>query len=197
MKDRYHWRRFFWLSLVTGLILISGSGQEVSMTPSLGDNSILDSGLLVPSASALPGEAGANTVAPALGPGVDYTSIQEAIDNSDPGNVIYVQSGTYDEVVTVNKSGLSLKGVDSGESDLVGRARASSYLDHVHRPLPDPDSHLEEAPGLAAEDGPIDRATPARRGKIGKIERPQTAGSWQLGPPWWLQLANRNLGLLI
>ncbi|HII07111.1 MAG TPA: DUF11 domain-containing protein, partial [Methanotrichaceae archaeon] len=87
---------------------------DVTTSP-MDDKLSLASGYVVPSASALPGEAVANTVAPALGPGVDYTSIQEAIDNSDPGGIIYVQSGTYDEVVTVNKPGLSLKGIDSGD----------------------------------------------------------------------------------
>lgn len=126
MRGHDLWRLVFWLGLSISLILLSGSGQDISRSTSPefgdlspGDNFSLDSSLLVPSASALPGEAEVNTVGPALGPGVEYTSIQEAIDDSGPGDVIYVQSGTYDEVVTVNKPGLSLKGVDSGDGNPV------------------------------------------------------------------------------
>jgi uncharacterized repeat protein (TIGR01451 family) len=109
------WIRSFGFSLA--LLLLLGSAQDAGdiKTISPDENLSLDSSLRVPSASALPGEAIVNTVAPELGPGVNYTSIQEAIDNSDPGDVIRVQSGTYDEVVTVNKPGLSLEGVDSGD----------------------------------------------------------------------------------
>ena len=115
MTVRYQLERFLWLCLLISQIALSGSGQDVGGATSPGDNLSLDSSLLVPSASALPGEAGVNIVAPELGPGVNYTSIQEAIDNSDPGDIIRVESGTYDEVVTVNKPGLSLEGVDSGD----------------------------------------------------------------------------------
>ena len=34
----------------------------------------------------------------------DYNKIQEAIDNSKDGNIIYVQNGTYNEIITINKS---------------------------------------------------------------------------------------------
>ncbi|GEM_PF-493301 len=122
MRGNGHWTRFFWLGLSASLILLSGSGQDVGSTTSLYPNDILadenlslETGPLVPGASALPGEAKVNTVAPIIGPGVDYTSIQDAIDNVDPGDVIYVQSGTYDEVVTVNKPDLYLKGIDTGD----------------------------------------------------------------------------------
>jgi parallel beta-helix repeat protein len=112
----------FMLVLSVSMILLCGSGQDGGnlTSPSLGvpsmrENTSLDSVYLVPSASALPGEAGENTVGPVPGPGVDYTSIQEAIDNSAPGDVIYVKSGTYDETVTVNKPGIALHGVDTGD----------------------------------------------------------------------------------
>ncbi len=81
------------------------------------ENSGLDSDYVIPGASALPGEAGENTVGPVPGAGVDYTSIQEAIDNSASGDVIYVRSGTYEEIVTVNKPGISLHGVDTGDGN--------------------------------------------------------------------------------
>lgn len=110
------------LVLSVSMILLCGSGQDGGglTSPSLGapsmrENASLDSVYLVPSASALPGEARVNTVGPVPGAGVDYTSIQEAIDNSAPGDIIYVKSGTYDETVIVNKPGIALHGVDSGD----------------------------------------------------------------------------------
>ena len=125
MRSRGSWIRFLWLGLSLFLFFLSGSGQDGTGTP--GPNPItlpdeksdLDAAFLVPGASALPDEANVNTVAPEAGPGVDYTSIQEAIDNSDSGDVILVQSGTYNETVTVQKPGLSVKGVDTGEGDPV------------------------------------------------------------------------------
>ena len=42
----------------------------------------------------------------------DYTSIQDAIDNATAGDIIEVYSGTYDDIITVDKQ-LSLMGVDS------------------------------------------------------------------------------------
>ena len=41
--------------------------------------------------------------------GCDYTSIQEAVNAAQPGDIIEVQSGTYYENVVVNNS-LTLKG---------------------------------------------------------------------------------------
>lgn len=100
----------FALLLLLALAQDEGSGAG----PSEGDPAP-NMTLLVPGASALPGEAEANTVGPVSGDGVDYTSIQEAIDASEPGDVIYVLSGNYSETVDVNKSGIVLKGVDTGE----------------------------------------------------------------------------------
>lgn len=45
--------------------------------------------------------------------GGDYTSIQDAINNANPGDVIEVCSGTYYENVVVNKP-VILRGVDTG-----------------------------------------------------------------------------------
>jgi len=78
------------LVLSISMILLCGCGQDGSrmMTsqdlgdPSTRDDRRLDAVCVVPSASALPGETGENIVGPVPGPGVDYTSIQEAIDNS-------------------------------------------------------------------------------------------------------------------
>ena len=45
--------------------------------------------------------------------GTDYTTIQAAIDDANPGDEIYVDSGTYYENVVVNKR-LTLRGIDTG-----------------------------------------------------------------------------------
>jgi nitrous oxidase accessory protein len=102
---------YLWFSIA--LLSLSISAQEQS-----GGSDLLagggDMGFLVPSASALPEETVANTVGPVPGSGVDYNSIQEAIDDSKPGDVIRVLSGNYSENVEVNKTAIVLKGVDTG-----------------------------------------------------------------------------------
>lgn len=45
--------------------------------------------------------------------GKNYTTIQAAIDDANPGDVIHVDSGTYYENVVVNKQ-LTLRGIDTG-----------------------------------------------------------------------------------
>lgn len=46
--------------------------------------------------------------------GCNYTSIVEAIDAADPGDIIEVQSGTYRENIVIKKR-ITLQGVDTGE----------------------------------------------------------------------------------
>ena len=59
----------------------------------------------------LPGDVGAATrYVGGGGPG-NYTTIQEAIDDSDPGDIVYVHNGTYYENLEVYKT-LSLVGED-------------------------------------------------------------------------------------
>ena len=48
-------------------------------------------------------------------PGVNFTSIQEALDQSDPGETVYVLSGEYHESLNLSKPGVILQGVDTGE----------------------------------------------------------------------------------
>jgi parallel beta-helix repeat protein len=57
----------------------------------------------------------------------DYESIQEAIDNADDGDTIFVESGTYVETLTVTKS-VSLIGEDSVNTVVDGN---KTYACHV------------------------------------------------------------------
>ena len=56
--------------------------------------------------------ASATTISVCPG-GCDYTSIQAAIDVANPRDAIEVHSGTYREIVVVNKQ-LTLTGLDTG-----------------------------------------------------------------------------------
>lgn len=44
----------------------------------------------------------------------DYATIQEAINNANPGDTIFVQDGTYEESLTINKDSLTLVGKNRG-----------------------------------------------------------------------------------
>lgn len=59
------------------------------------------------------GSSGAATLTVNASGGADYTRIQDAINNASAGDTILVQSGTYNETVTVNKQ-LNLSGIDTG-----------------------------------------------------------------------------------
>ena len=70
--------------------------------------------------SALPVNAQAEiiTVCPA---GCNFTSIQDAINHAADGDTIQVMSGSYNEVITINRS-VTLVGINSsGEIPHVGR----------------------------------------------------------------------------
>ena len=60
-------------------------------------------------------EISGNVVGPKKMPGVNFTSIQEALDQSDPGETIYVMSGEYHESLNLSKPGVVLRGVDTGK----------------------------------------------------------------------------------
>lgn len=62
----------------------------------------------------LAGSAEAKTLTVDDSGGMDYTRIQDAIDKSTEGDTILVYSGTYHELVTVNKP-LILRGIDNGK----------------------------------------------------------------------------------
>lgn len=61
--------------------------------------------------------------------GADYTSIQEAIDNSNDGDTIYVYSGYYDEQVVINKA-INLTGEDK-QNTYVGRIQLGSLDEDI------------------------------------------------------------------
>lgn len=56
--------------------------------------------------------------------GCRYSSIQAAIDAAKDGDVVEVESGTYNENLVVNKA-ITLKGVDTGEGAAVVNAQGS------------------------------------------------------------------------
>jgi parallel beta-helix repeat protein len=63
------------------------------------------------------GPVGANGVTIYV-PG-DYPTIQEAVDNADPGDTVYVSSGTYMETVNISKS-ITLQGQDRATTFING-----------------------------------------------------------------------------
>jgi len=62
-----------------------------------------------------PDEISGNVVGPKKMPGVNFTSIQDALDKSIPGSTVYVLSGDYKENLNLSKPGIILRGVDTGE----------------------------------------------------------------------------------
>jgi len=63
--------------------------------------------------------------------GADYTSIQDAIDNANSGDTIYVYSGTYHENITIDKQ-IILKGEDKLNSFIDSEDRGNAiYIDDV------------------------------------------------------------------
>jgi nitrous oxidase accessory protein NosD len=54
----------------------------------------------------------------------DYSTVQEAIDAANPGDTIYVQSGTYNEHVVVDKPSLTLVGEDRVNTIITGEPEA-------------------------------------------------------------------------
>jgi len=59
--------------------------------------------------------------------GANFTSVQEAIDSSEDGDVIRIHSGTYHETIRVNKS-VSLEGNSSDETILDGSGFSTVVL---------------------------------------------------------------------
>ena len=64
----------------------------------------------------------------------DYGSIQEAINNADEGDTVFVKSGTYFENVMINKS-LSLIG-ENWESTIIDAKRAGTPISIIHDNVP-------------------------------------------------------------
>ena len=59
----------------------------------------------------------------------DYPTIQEAVNNADNGDAVFVRNGTYDENIVVNKS-LSLVGEDR-DTTIIDGGRRDGYVVHV------------------------------------------------------------------
>ncbi len=78
----------------------------------------------------LAGNAMADTITVDLSGNGDYTSIQDAINNSDSGDSIIVKSGTYTENLLVNKS-ISIQS-ESGNPDNTVIMAADQEDDEIH-----------------------------------------------------------------
>ena len=68
-----------------------------------------------------------NTVYVDINGGADFTSIQEAINNVDPGDIIYVRSGSYDEILNINKT-LSLIGENNDKTIILYNSSIAGNL---------------------------------------------------------------------
>ncbi|MBE0533285.1 MAG: right-handed parallel beta-helix repeat-containing protein [Rhodospirillales bacterium] len=61
---------------------------------------------------------------------LDGMSIQAAVDAAEPGDTIYVEAGTYDGQVLVNKAGLAIVGMD-GAKIAVGTPATTAFADRT------------------------------------------------------------------
>ncbi|WP_292347281.1 MULTISPECIES: protein kinase [unclassified Methanoregula] len=82
--------------------------------------------LLLMSVCCLPAAAAEHIVAPS---GAEFVSIQEAVEWASAGDVIFVESGTYFETITLNKK-IALVGIDSGRGlPVIDAARKGNGVD--------------------------------------------------------------------
>ncbi len=95
---RMTWRRGLWVALVAVAVVAAGCG---------GDDGGGDDG----SGSA---ESGTLRVPD------DYETIQEAVDAAEPGDLILIEPGTYEEAVNVTTDDLVIRGLDRNEVVLDG-----------------------------------------------------------------------------
>lgn len=97
------------------LVLVNGQNSPNFPKSSLDEGFSGDASRFFLKPSPIADEISGNVVGPQKMPGVDFTSIQEALDQSDPGETVYVLSGEYHENLNLSKPGITLKGVDTGE----------------------------------------------------------------------------------
>ncbi len=58
----------------------------------------------------------------------DYTSIQTAVDNANPGDTIIVANGTYNESITINKANITLIGNSTSHCNIKHYYVGSDYI---------------------------------------------------------------------
>jgi len=97
------------------LVLVNGQNSPNFPKSSQDDGFSGDVSRFFLKPSPIADEISGNVVGPQKMPGVNFTSIQEALDQSDPGETVYVLSGNYHENLNLSKPGITLKGVDTGE----------------------------------------------------------------------------------
>jgi len=105
------------ICLIIYILLVLVNGQNFPNFPksSLDEGFSGDVSRFFLKPSPIADEISGNVVGPKKMPGVNFTSIQEALDQSDPGETVYVLSGEYHENLNLSKPGVTLKGVDTGE----------------------------------------------------------------------------------
>ncbi|HQJ80038.1 MAG TPA: hypothetical protein PLW21_06060, partial [Methanothrix sp.] len=116
------------ICLVIYILLVLVNGQNFPNFPksSLDEGFSGDVSRFFLKPSPIADEISGNVVGPKKMPGIDFTSIQEALDQSDPGETVYVLSGEYHESINLSKPGVILRGVDTGEGAPVVSAAGNS-----------------------------------------------------------------------
>ena len=119
-------RKMICLIIYILLVLVNGQNSPNFPKSSLDEGFSGDASRFFLKPSPIANEISGNVVGPQKMPGVDFTSIQEALDQSDPGETVYVLSGEYHESLNLRKPGVILQGVDTGEGSPVVSAAGNS-----------------------------------------------------------------------
>ena len=119
-------RKMICLIIYILLVLVNGQNSPNFPKSSLDEGFSGDVSRFFLKPSPIADEISGNVVGPEKMPGVDFTSIQEALDQSDPGETVYVLSGEYHESLSLSKPNVILQGVDTGEGSPVVSAAGNS-----------------------------------------------------------------------